>query len=189
MDKQPEQKQLTPSKTRILQAALELFSRNGVAGTSLQMIADEIGVTKAAIYHQFRTKMDIVAAVTRWVLAPLEQIQREAASAAPDQRREILIKNLVARAVKNRRIAGFLQRDAVILELFEQHTEFKAIMAQMDELLLGENCSVKAKVSAATIFTSLASTLVHPLLADIDDNTLRAEMESLLLSVGKNLDD
>jgi AcrR family transcriptional regulator len=43
------------AQTRVIAAALELFSRNGVGGTSLQMIADEIGVTKAAIYYQYKT--------------------------------------------------------------------------------------------------------------------------------------
>ena len=32
-------------------------------GTSLQMIADAMGVTKAAVYHQFHTKEEIVLAV------------------------------------------------------------------------------------------------------------------------------
>jgi AcrR family transcriptional regulator len=42
----------TAAQGRIIAAALELFARNGVGGTSLQMIADAIGVTKAAVYHQ-----------------------------------------------------------------------------------------------------------------------------------------
>ncbi|HEU4362461.1 MAG TPA: TetR family transcriptional regulator, partial [Mycobacterium sp.] len=37
------------AQTRILDAALQLIGENGVGGTSLQMIADEIGVTKAAV--------------------------------------------------------------------------------------------------------------------------------------------
>ena len=48
----------------MLDAALALFADNGVSGTSLQMIADAVGITKAAVYHQFRTKEQIVLAVT-----------------------------------------------------------------------------------------------------------------------------
>jgi AcrR family transcriptional regulator len=44
------------AQTRILIAALNLFADHGVSGTSLQMIADALGVTKAAVYHQFKTK-------------------------------------------------------------------------------------------------------------------------------------
>ena len=53
---------LSAAQTRVITAALDLFSRHGVGGTSLQMIADEIGVTKAAVYHQYNTKDEIVLA-------------------------------------------------------------------------------------------------------------------------------
>src|SRR5262244_714137 len=82
----------TPPKARIVEAALRLFTEHGVSGTSLQMIADAIGVTKAAVYHQYNTKEEIVLAVAEVVLAGLEA----AATAAEAERsrsraRELLI--------------------------------------------------------------------------------------------------
>jgi AcrR family transcriptional regulator len=53
----------TAAQTRIIDAALALFAERGIGGTSLQMIADAIGVTKAAVYHQYNTKDEIVVAV------------------------------------------------------------------------------------------------------------------------------
>ena len=53
------------AQRRTIDVALELFADHGVGGTSLQMIADALGVTKAAVYHQFRTKDEIVLAVPR----------------------------------------------------------------------------------------------------------------------------
>ncbi|WP_156765397.1 TetR/AcrR family transcriptional regulator, partial [Mycobacterium sp. 1245852.3] len=50
----------SPARTRVLDAALDLIANHGVSGTSLQMIADAVGITKAAVYHQFRTKEQIV---------------------------------------------------------------------------------------------------------------------------------
>src|SRR5689334_14173118 len=44
------------AQQRIVDAAVPLFAEHGVGGTSLQMIADAVGVTKAAVYHQFKTK-------------------------------------------------------------------------------------------------------------------------------------
>ena len=52
------------TRTRLLETALELFTRHGVEGTSLQMIADALGVTKAAVYYHFKTKDEITEAVT-----------------------------------------------------------------------------------------------------------------------------
>src|SRR5512142_2936154 len=65
---------LTRAQTRIVTAALDLFARHGVGGTSLQMIADKIGVTKAAVYHQFKTKDEIVVAAAQAEIARLEQV-------------------------------------------------------------------------------------------------------------------
>ena len=55
--------QTTTARERVLHAARSLFSEYGVSGTSLQMIADHLGVTKAAVYHQFHTKDEIVLAL------------------------------------------------------------------------------------------------------------------------------
>ncbi|HSZ37995.1 MAG TPA: helix-turn-helix domain-containing protein, partial [Acidimicrobiales bacterium] len=50
------------AQVRTAGVALDLFGEHSVSGTSLQMIADVLGVTKAAVYHQFRTKEAIVVA-------------------------------------------------------------------------------------------------------------------------------
>ena len=60
------------AQTRTITTALELFGDHGVSGTSLQMIADALGVTKAAVYHQFPTKDEIVLAVAEVELRRLE---------------------------------------------------------------------------------------------------------------------
>lgn len=59
-----------------MDAALQLIADHGVGGTSLQMIADAVGVTKAAVYHQFKTKEQIVIALTERELGCLEEALR-----------------------------------------------------------------------------------------------------------------
>jgi AcrR family transcriptional regulator len=58
-----------PSDTRqrIQDAARELFGQKGVQRTSLQDIADRLGITKPALYYHFRSREDLV----RSILAPL----------------------------------------------------------------------------------------------------------------------
>ena len=50
----------TDTRTRLIEVAIDLFTRHSFAGTSLQMIADELGFTKAAIYHHFRTREQLL---------------------------------------------------------------------------------------------------------------------------------
>jgi len=48
------------TRDRILSTALELFNARGYRGTSMQKIADRLGLTKAALYYHFATKDDIL---------------------------------------------------------------------------------------------------------------------------------
>jgi AcrR family transcriptional regulator len=48
------------TRTRIQQVALRLFTEMGYEATSLREIAEELGVTKAALYYHFRTKDEII---------------------------------------------------------------------------------------------------------------------------------
>ena len=51
------------TRQRLIDVAVDLFTRHSFAGTSLQMIADEMGFTKAAIYYHFRTREELLDAV------------------------------------------------------------------------------------------------------------------------------
>ena len=47
----------------ILEAAVEVFLRDGVASASLESIAKEAGVTRGAVYWHFKNKIDIFTAL------------------------------------------------------------------------------------------------------------------------------
>jgi AcrR family transcriptional regulator len=52
-------------RERILNEAYLLFIRHGFAEVSMQQIADTAGLTKATMYHHFRSKEDLFASVCR----------------------------------------------------------------------------------------------------------------------------
>jgi len=55
------------TRQRIQEVARDLFARQGVQRTSLQDIADELGITKPALYYHFSSREDLV----RSILVPL----------------------------------------------------------------------------------------------------------------------
>lgn len=57
----------TDMRARIVATATDLFATQGFSATSLQDLADRLGVTKAALYYHFRRKDDLIAEV----LAPM----------------------------------------------------------------------------------------------------------------------
>ena len=47
------------TRERILEAALELFSRNGYAGTNIRELAASLGLGKSSVYRHFSSKEEI----------------------------------------------------------------------------------------------------------------------------------
>ena len=165
----------TPAQNRILHAALDLFADHGVSGTSLQMIADAVGVTKAAVYHKFRTKEEIVIAVAEMELAKLEDAL-EAAEAQADSlcARKVLLTEVVGMAVERRRWVVSLQNDPVMVRLLGEHEPFRNLITRLYAILLDEADDTEARISAALFSGAIAGTVINPLVDDIDDDTLRS---------------
>ena len=48
---------------KIIEVSIRLMGEKGYRGTSLQMIADKVGIKKASIFHHFETKESILLAI------------------------------------------------------------------------------------------------------------------------------
>jgi AcrR family transcriptional regulator len=167
----------TGPQTRIIEAALALFAEHGVSGTSLQMIADEIGVSKAAVYQQYNTKDGIILAVAQFVLARLDV----AATAAEAERsraraREVLIAHMIDLAVESRRMAGILQQDPVMLRFLDEHEPFRRVMERVNRLMMGGPSDPSARVRSAMLIAGIGGAVIHPLARDLDDESLRLHL-------------
>ena len=51
------------TKERILDEALTLFSENGYDGTSVEQIAEKVGIKAPSLYKHFKGKEDILNAI------------------------------------------------------------------------------------------------------------------------------
>lgn len=176
--------ELSAAQARVVNAALELFAIHGVNGTSLQMIADDLGVTKAAVYHQFPTKEAIVVAVAEMELVRLEAAVT-AAEAEPDRERalDVLLREIVDLAVERRHVVSTLMTDPVVAGLLATHDPFPQLMARVSQVLLGESSTAEARVRAAMTQAAIGGAVSQPLVARLDDDTLRAQ----LLAVARRL--
>jgi AcrR family transcriptional regulator len=164
-------------RERVLAAALDLFTAHGVSGTSLHMIADAIGVTKASVYFQFRTKEDIVVAVLAPALAQMATVV-EAAEALPGtaDRRDATVAGLVDLVVDHRRLVGVLRADAAVGHLLETHDRWPELIDRLSALLLGPAPTPADRVAVSMLGAGLMMSGADPLLADLDDGTLRTHL-------------
>ena len=65
------------TRRRILEVALELFSRQGYAGTSIRDIAEQMEMTKAAVYYHFPSKEELLADVLSPAMARVNRVLDE----------------------------------------------------------------------------------------------------------------
>ena len=164
-------------RARVLHAALEMFAAHGVSGSSLQMIADHLGVTKAAVYYQFKAKDEIVLAVIEPALEELRRVVDEAEAApAAQESLDIAVRGLVEMMIDQREVVATLFRDPEVQQILGDNEEFLELTERLVVILGGPAAGVRRRVAASMFGASLAAVGVDPLIADLDPETLREEL-------------
>ena len=170
----------TAAQTRVLDAALKLISEHGVSGTSLQMIADQMGVTKAAVYRQFKTKEEIVIAITEREMSRLEDaLEAAEAQGHPLRAREVLLDTMIEQAIDRRGAFNVPLFDPVIIRLQAEYEPFQRFIERLYAALLGTEAGVEARLHAAMLSSAISVAVMHPLLADVDGETLRDHLKAM----------
>ncbi|HSZ36763.1 MAG TPA: TetR/AcrR family transcriptional regulator [Acidimicrobiales bacterium] len=168
------------ARVRTAVVALDLFGEHGVSGTSLQMIADALGVTKAAVYHQFHTKEAIVVAAVDLELAKLEPALEAAESKRGDPAAlSTLLGQVIDLAIGRRRLVSPLLHDPVIVRLLGEHERYQQLMARLFAALLGDGDDPRSRVRVAMVASAIGGVVTHPLVAGIEHDPLRAEVLEL----------
>lgn len=171
-------------RDRVLQAALQLFAEHGISGTSLQMIADRVGVAKASVYYQFHTKEDIVLTLISPVFDDIARLVKIAEAVGSDgARRDVAISGLVELAVRNRSLTTVFFGDPAMDPLIRSHDEFAAAIDGFNALLIGPNPTDQTRVAMSVITAGVYGTAINPHLAEVSDG----DMHRLLLATTQRL--
>ncbi len=174
---QPSRAPHQPSQ-RFVQAALDLFVEHGYSGTSLQMIGDRLGVSKAAVTYHFHSKEELLAAVVApafedlaHLLDGVESVRRESA-----RRREAL-HAYIDYLIRQRRVASWLSRDVSALTHPVVIEPAQALTGRIDALLISGSDDPLARIWGAAV----SQALTGPILNDIDvtDHELRVQLENI----------
>ena len=76
----------TDTRRRIESTALRMFVSNGFAETSLKDIAEELGITKAAVYYHFPAKADLARSVFQPFINDVDALLESFDHDAPSRR-------------------------------------------------------------------------------------------------------
>lgn len=117
------------TRERILDVALDLFNDQGYDKTSLREVAEELGVTKAALYYHFARKEDILLAlhtrihdINLGVMGELEKIEADG-PVEPDVWLE-LIDRLVEQVIANRKLFALHVRNHDAIEELHDRSDY-----------------------------------------------------------------
>ena len=80
--------------------------------------------------------------------------------------------------IRDRRLVRTLQFDPVVVRLLAEHPPFQRFMDRLYRVLLGETGD-DVLIEAAMLSGAISSAVMHPLLADVDDDTLRTRLTDL----------
>ncbi len=165
------------TRRRLIDVAVDLFTRHGFAGTSLQMIADEMGFTKAAIYYHFRTREELLAAVVEPIFAQLTGIIATAeAQRTATARADHMLQGYAELAVANRALVSVLACDPSVTTLLREQPHWAELIDRQLALLAGGQPGPGGLIKATFVLAGISSAVGQAWLtrtrAAVDDGDL-----------------
>ncbi len=146
------------TRERIQRTAIELFSEHGYEHTSLREIAEQLGVTKAALYYHFKTKEDIAASFFDSYAEDVDRICEwgEAQPRTLDTRRELLRR--YAEVIRSHvPVLKFMQHNQAALTRLDRGSIFRKRQKRLHALLVDEDDELIDRLRAWDAVTTLYS--------------------------------
>ena len=144
------------TRERILNVALDLFIEKGFDKTSLRELAEQLGVTKAALYYHFASKEDILMALH----LRLHEFGADALTQLGDHeptpaRWADLLDQVVDQMLAHRKIFLLHERNQAALEALHQEehdVQHEDLQANIRRVLTDSRLSVRDRVRMAASF-------------------------------------
>jgi AcrR family transcriptional regulator len=169
----------TDTRQRLLDVAVALISRHGFAGTSLQMIADDLGFTKAAIYYHFRSRDQLLIALMEPLLRQIRYVVEAAESqSTPRTQMDAMVRGFAGVVAKNRSLAAVMVFDPSVHRVLQSQPEWGDLIARQLTLLMQLDSDATGIVKATAVFTGLAGAATGAPV-DIDEQSLIDQLSEI----------
>ncbi|KDE99832.1 hypothetical protein Y900_013025 [Mycolicibacterium aromaticivorans JS19b1 = JCM 16368] len=163
------------TRARIVSVALTLFAEKGYEATSLQDIANEMGLTKPAVFYHYRGKQEILkdlAEPARTALSAL--LDRARAHPLGPERTEILVAGLADLFLSRREFARIMAQQAAFREAMRTAVGGPGMLDTLIEVTYGPDPSLDQR------FAVYSATSVGPALSALGDHP-QHELRAVLL--------
>ena len=169
----------TDTRERIREVALGLFVRQGFSKTTLQDIADELGLTRAALYYHHPSKDHLVASLVQPAKDDIDAFLA-AAERTPPAPRELL-EGFFDLNYRHRLIFLALLRDPTGLGSVDAEGWVTQLAAQAQRLLAGDDPSPQRRIRAVVAINGLSRCAT--VLTDIPHDELRRASVDLAVEI------
>jgi AcrR family transcriptional regulator len=167
------------TRQQILETAQRLFTEHGYDATSLQMIADEMGLTKAAVYYHFRAKVDIRHEIILAGVKQLSTLLDEAAAIRGRRARvEHVVNGFVDFFVESRQYPLTSNDPAAKREKLDE--EPLSMRRRAVALIFGDSPTATERLAIRAV-SCIPEFL--PELADLSDEELRGALRTTMLHI------
>lgn len=175
----------TDTRDRVLSVALRLFASQGYAKTSLREIADELGVTKAALYFHYKTKEDILAGILLGNLDNLNAIIDDVAPRTSTLRgREELLRRIAEyQATGSVHLIKLMRENFTELSKLPLGEEIRKTQRRLLDAIAGPEPTLLDRTRARTAFVAIQSASLSAEWEDADEDELRAAALTVALEV------
>lgn len=169
----------TDTRDRIREVALELFVRKGFSHTTLQDIADELGLTRAALYYHYRSKDHLIASLIQPAKDGIDAFLAQTERTAPPPRE--LLEGFFDLNYRHRQILLALIRDPTGLGSVDAEGWVTDLAAHAQRLLAGDDPTPDRRIRAVVAINGLSRCAT--VLTDIPPNELRERSVDLALTI------
>lgn len=169
----------TDTRERIREVALQLFIRQGFTHTTLQDIADELGLTRAALYYHHPSKDHLVATLVQPAIDDIDAFLAEAERTSPSPRE--VLEGFFDLNYRHRLIFLALIRDPTGLGSVDAEGWVTKLAAQAQRLLAGDDPTPDGRIRAVVAINGLSRCAT--VLTDIPHDELRARSVDLAVEI------
>jgi AcrR family transcriptional regulator len=173
--------QAQQTRALLIATSRRMFAERGYDATSLQALADEVGLTKAAVYYHFKTKAELLQAGAEPAFAAISALLEQAATRRNRAERiEVVVDGLLDVVIPDRQMLAVMNRDPAARRDKVSHDAADELVKRGQAILYGPH-PTPAEQAAYRFAVRLPEVVAD--LADFSDAELRATLRPLCIRI------
>lgn len=168
------------TRARLLSAAATSFLQHGYEATTLEQIADQLGITRPAVLYHFKTKEALLSAITEPVIETIRETVLDApVRPAPTKAEQTAtVRRFVDVLADNRAVIALMARFTTASQIGDIGSKLFALNERATRAMIGGafDTDPLARVRGVAAHATLVGVMSARLPVDLDEPAARATL-------------